>query len=248
MIKNFLAGVGYVLQGLSLISKKGIRPFVVIPLLINMIVFSFAIWIAKAQFDTLMNKLLGWLPSWLSWVEWLLYPLFVLLILIAVYYVFTIVANLIAAPFNSLLAEKVEMYLKGLPLPEFQSYKAMMKVVGKTLVSEFRKILYMLKWLLVLVIISIIPVVNIIAPFAWALYGGWMLALQYTDFPMGNHELFIDDELKRLRRHRASSLGFGGAILLMTTIPVLNFFAMPAGVAGGTAFWVNKLSKQAKRL
>ena len=243
MLTNFLAGVGYLFQGLSLITKKGIRPFVVIPLLINIVVFSFAIWMAKAQFDTLMDQLLGWLPSWLSWIEWLLYPLFALLILIAVYYAFTIVANLIAAPFNSLLAEKVELHLNGLPIPEFKGYKAMMKIVGKTVVSEFRKILYMLKWLILLIILSLIPVINIIAPLAWALYGAWMLALQYTDFPMGNHELFIKAELKLLRKYRASSLGFGGAVLLMTTIPVLNFFAMPAGVAGGTAFWVDRLSK-----
>ena len=243
MFKNFLAGISYLFQGLSLISKKEIRPFVVIPLLVNIGVFSFAIWIAKAQFDGIMARLLGWLPSWLSWVEYLLYPLFAIVILVAIYYVFTIIANLIAAPFNSLLAERVETHLNGLPMPEFKGYKAMMKTVGKTVLSETRKRLYMLKWLPVLIIISLIPGLNIIAPFAWALYGAWMLALQYTDYPMGNHELFVKDELKLLRKHRGSSLGFGGAVTLMTTIPVLNFFAMPAAVAGGTAFWVDRLSK-----
>jgi CysZ protein len=244
MLKNLVGGIGYLFQGLSLITKKGIRPFVIIPLVINIAVFSIAIWMAKTQFDTLMNKLLGWLPSWLSWVEWLFYPLFALLILVALYYVFTLVANLIAAPFNSLLAEKVELYLNGLPIPEFKGYKAM--IVGKTMLSEFRKILYMIKWLPLLILISIIPVINIIAPFAWALYGSWMLALQYTDYPMGNHELFVKEELKRLRKHRASSLGFGGAMMLMTMIPVLNFLAIPTGVASGTAFWVDKLSKESK--
>jgi CysZ protein len=243
MFKNFIAGTGYLFQGLSLISKKGIRPFVVIPLLVNIAVFSFAIWVAKAQFDAWMVQLLAWLPSWLSWVEYLLYPLFAVVIFVAVYYVFTIIANLIAAPFNSLLAERVEIHLNGLPMPEFKGYKAMLKIAGKTLLSESRKIIYMLKWLPVLIIISLIPGLNIIAPFAWALYGAWMLTLQYTDYPMGNHELFVKDELKLLRKHRSSSLGFGGAVTLMTTIPVLNFFAMPAAVAGGTAFWVARLSK-----
>ena len=70
-----------------------------------------------------------------------------------------------------------------------------------------------------------------------------MLALQYTDYPMGNHELFVKEELILLRKHRGRSLGFGGAVTLMATIPVINFLAMPAAVAGGTAFWVDKLSK-----
>jgi CysZ protein len=244
MLKNFLAGARYLFQGLSLISKKGIRPFVVIPLLVNIAVFSLAIWMAKIQFDAVMTMLLGWLPRWLAWVQWLLYPLFAILILVAIYYVFTIVANLIAAPFNSLLAEKVEKHLKGLPMPEFKGYKAMLKIVGKTILSESRKLLYMLKWLPLLIIISLIPVLNLIAPFAWVLFGAWMLALQYTDYPMGNHELFIKDELKRLRKHRATSLGFGGAVTLMMMIPILNFLAMPVAVAGGTAFWVQRLSKE----
>ena len=243
MFKNFFGGIGYLFKGLSLITKKGIRPYVLIPLLINIAVFSFAIWMAKSQFEILMVQLLGWLPSWLSWVQWLLWPLFAVLILVAIYYVFTIIANLIASPFNSLLAERVETHLNGLPMPEFKGYKAMMKNVGKSLVSESRKIIYMLKWLPILIIISIIPGVNLLAPFAWGLYGAWMLALQYTDYPMGNHELFVKEELVLLRKHRGRSLGFGGAVTLMTTIPVINFLTMPAAVAGGTAFWVDRLSK-----
>jgi len=60
---------------------------------------------------------------------------------------------------------------------------------------------------------------------------------------MGNHELFVKDELKGLRKYRASSLGFVGEITLMTMILVVNFFAIPTAGAGGTAFWVDRLSK-----
>ena len=243
MIKGFFEGIGYAFNGFSLILQKGIRPFVVLPLLINIVVFSLGIWLAKSQFDDLMAKMLGWLPSWLSWLEYLLWPLFAALIFIAVYYTFTIVANLLASPFNALLAERVEQKLNGLPIPEFKGYKALMGTIGKTILSEARKLLYMLKWLPVLLIISIIPVVNLIAPFAWALYGAWMLSLQYTDFAMGNHELFVKEELVLLRKNRSVSLGFGGTLTVLMMIPVINFFVMPVGVAGGTAFWVKRLSK-----
>jgi len=243
MIKGFIQGVGYALSGFSLITQKGIRPFVVVPLMINIVVFSLGIWLAKSQFDALMERMLGWLPGWLSWIEWLLWPLFAVLILIAVYYTFTIVANLIASPFNSLLAERVEQKLHGQPIPEFRGYKALIGTVGKTVGSELRKMLYTLKWLPVLLIISVIPGINFIAPFAWAIYGAWMLSLQYTDFSMGNHELYIKDELPLLRRNRSMALGFGGILTVLMMIPVVNFFVMPVGVAGGAAFWVKKLSE-----
>lgn len=240
MIGGFLKGISYVFTGLSLITQKGIRPFVVVPLLINMVIFSAGIWFASTQVDGLMQSLL---PGWLSWLEWLLWPLFFVLIFFAVFYTFSIIANLIAAPFNSILAERVEKRLKGLPVPEFQGYKSLPGIVARTFRSEFSKILYALKWLVLLLLITVIPVVNVIAPFAWAIYGAWMLAITYADYPMGNHELYFKEELPLLKKHRAHALGFGGTLSLITLIPVVNFLAMPVGVAGGTAFWVDRLSR-----
>ena len=242
MIDSFIKGIGIAFSGFSLVLKKGIRPFVVMPLLVNIVVFSLGIWLAYSQFNVLMDYMLGWLPSWLSWITYLLWPLFAGLIFIAVYYTFTIVANLLASPFNSLLAERVEQKLNGQPVPEFKGYKALIGTIGKSIMSELKKVLYMLKWLPILLIISLIPVVNVIAPFAWFAYGAWMLSLQYSDYAMGNHELFFKDELNVLRQNRAVALGFGGTLTILMMIPIVNFFVMPVGVAGGTALWVKKLS------
>lgn len=133
MLSGFIKGAGYALSGFSLIRQKGIRPFVVISLLVNIGVFSGGIWLAKYQFELYMSKLLAWLPSWLAWVEWLLLPLFAVLILITIFYSFTIIANLIAAPFNALLAERVEQKLNGQPVPEFTGYKTALRNAAKAL-------------------------------------------------------------------------------------------------------------------
>lgn len=242
MIQGFLQGVSFFFQGFPLIAKKGIRGFVLIPLLINVVVFSGAIWLAYTQFQRLMEGLTGWLPVWLSWVEWILLPFFAVLVLVIIYYTFSVIANFIASPFNSLLAERVEQQMNGLPLPDNSGFKAMMLNIGKTLGSEVKKVFYMLKWMPVLLLITVIPGLNLIAPAVWVLYGAWMYSLQYTDYPMGNHEMFIKDELAVLRKNRTHALGFGLATTVMTLIPVVNFFAMPVAVAGATAMWVKKLS------
>lgn len=242
MFTGFFKGISYALRGFPLIAQKGIRPFVIIPLLVNVAVFSLGIWLAKSQFDILIDKMLGWLPSWLSWIEWLLWPILAVLVLIVIFYSFTIIANLIASPFNALLAERVEQKLNGQAIPEFKGYKAALKNAGKAMASEVSKVMYSLKWLPLLIIITFIPVVNVISPFAWAVYGAWMLSLQYTDFAMGNHQLFVKDELPLLRKNRSVALGFGGVLTVLMMIPVVNFFVMPVGVAGGAAFWVDRLS------
>lgn len=238
---GFFKGFSYVLKGITLVSQKGIRPFVLVPLIINTIIFSLGIWFATSQVDSLLDSLL---PSWLSWLEWLLVPVFVILIFFATFYTFTIVANLLAAPFNAILSERVEARLHNRPVPEFQGYKTLPAIISRTFRSEAQKLMYMLKWFVVLLIITFIPVVNVISPFAWAFFGAWMLAVEYIDYPMGNHELYFQDELKALKRHRTYALGFGGTLSAMTLIPFVNFFVMPIAVAGATAFWVDRLANE----
>jgi CysZ protein len=240
MITGLFKGFGYISTGLSLITQPGIRPFVMVPLLINTVLFAGGIWLAKSQLEYWMARLL---PDWLSWLEWLLWPVFAVLIFFVVFYVFTLVANILAAPFNAVLAEKVEARLNGQPIPEFAGYKSLPALITRTFRSELSKLWYMGKWFVLLLILTVIPGVNIVAPVAWTLFGAWMLAIEYADYPMGNHNLFFRDELAALKKNRAEALGFGWLLSLMTVVPVLNFLSMPVGVAGGTALWVKKLSK-----
>jgi len=68
-----------------------------------------------------------------------------------------------------------------------------------------------------------------------------MLTIEYLDYPMANHLLHFSEQKRLLRQRKLLSYGFGGSSLLMTMIPVVNFFAMPVSVAGATAMWVGEL-------
>ena len=70
-----------------------------------------------------------------------------------------------------------------------------------------------------------------------------MMAIQYVDYPMGNHGLGFSDQRKLLAERRLTSLGFGAVIMICMIIPVVNFVVMPASVAGATAMWVEGCSK-----
>ena len=241
MISNLFKGFGHIFEGLKLITQPGLRRFVIIPLSINITLFGAATWYLLIKFDEWMSSLLPDFPDWLSWLEtaliWLLWPLFSIMILLVIFYSFTFVANLIAAPFNSLLAEKVEKHLTGQALdtgPSFPTTEMIKRSIG----SELSKLLYFLKWWILLLILTLIPLINLAAPFIWVLFGAWMLSLEYLDYPMANHNKFFKDINKQAIIKRSLSLGFGGGVMLFTSIPVLNLIAMPAGVAGATSLWV----------
>ena len=71
-----------------------------------------------------------------------------------------------------------------------------------------------------------------------------MLALEYSDYPLGNRGLSFRDQRRLLRKHWPRTLSFGGMTLLLTLIPVLNFLAMPAAVIGATLMWVREMPER----
>jgi CysZ protein len=75
------------------------------------------------------------------------------------------------------------------------------------------------------------------------MFSAWMLTLEYCDYPMGNHNMRFKAQRTLIGRKKLLGLGFGGATLLGTMIPLVNFFVMPAAVAGATALWVSQLKQ-----
>ncbi len=242
MTVNPLGGAGYLLRGMKLIMQPGLRRFVLIPLLINILVFCAAIWYGVSRFESFLAWMESEIPSWLHWLDWVLWPLFILVLVILVFYCFSLVANLLASPFNGLLAEKVELHLTGRPLNEGGGWKKVLVTLVPTLVDELRKLLFAALVAVPFLILFLIPGINLAAPILWFLYTAWMLTLEYSDYPMGNHGLRFREMRRRWRKNRALGLGFGAATAGLTMVPIVNFIMMPSAVAGATAMWVDELS------
>ncbi len=238
MPSNPLTGAGYLLTGARLIARPGLRRFVAIPLAVNVLVFSAGLAALIHWFDGFVQALQARVPTWLQWLDWVLWPLFALLALAVVFYGFALVANLIAAPFNSLLAERVERTLRGRGAVPEQGWATLLKDLVPTLIDELRKILYALTLAIPFLVLLFVP---LIGPVLWFAYTAWIMAVQYGDYPMGNHGLRLADQRKRLKGRRLEALGFGAAVAGGQMIPLVNFIIMPAAVAGATALWVRAL-------
>jgi CysZ protein len=239
-VKQSISGFGHLIKGLGLIWKPGLRRFVALPFLVNLLVFSGLVWLGIDQFEGFMNSMLPQ-EGFLSYLRWLLWPVFALAAVLIVFYTFTTIANLIAAPFNSLLAEKVEVHLSGRKPKESGP---LWKEIAPTIASELRKILYFLIRAVPLLLLFLIPGLNLIAPVLWIMFSAWFLALEYGDYPMANHQLKFADQHRRLKQQRLASMAFGGGVMLLMMIPVINFIAMPAAVAGATSMWVAMLKQE----
>jgi CysZ protein len=239
------SGFHYLLEGFRLIRQPGLRRYVAVPLLISILVFSGALFALGWWLDIMVDSLLAKIPGWLDWLRYLAWPIFTLAGVLVVFYSFSILTNLVAAPFNGMLAEAVEQHLTGQPIAT-GGWRALLKDVLPSLFSELRKLLYFVLRAVPMGILFFIPGVNLAAPLLWALFSAWMLAIEYADYPMANHRLMFSAQRKLLRGRRVLAWGFGGGTLLMTMVPLLNFLAMPVAVAGATAMWVGEFRSAAQ--
>lgn len=231
-------GIDCFFKGFRLVREPGLRQYVLIPLAINFVVLSVVMFYGLSQYDGLVAAITGWLPDWLAFLAGVMTFLAAVMIFAVGIYLFTIIANIIASPFNAILSEKVEDRLvPGLS----RETPGVMLIVGRSVAREFSKLMYLLPRLLGLLILSVIPGINAIAPFAWILFGGWMMAVQYVDYGADNNQVSFPQLKVKLGQARFQALLFGLVVYFLLAIPLLNLFLIPVAVAGGTVLWVEHL-------
>lgn len=234
---NPLLGMRYFGRGLALLPNKGLKRFVAIPIVINALLMSALIYFAGGWLVEQIDALIAWLPSWMSWLSWLLVPIAVLTLISITLYFFSALVNLIASPFNGLLSEAVEVQVKGDSIPD----ESVAALIARTIPRELRKLAYFIPRYIALLIISFIPVVNVVSPVLWFVFGAWVLTLQYLDYSLDNNGHSFSDLHKALKIEPLTTLGFGFVVALGFMVPLLNLLVMPAAVCGATLYWSEKI-------
>lgn len=232
-MKEFICGFLCLWEGLRWLGRERLRAHLILPSLVSLLSFSLAIWMGYDLFGGLLDRFLPE-DAWYSAIRWLLWPLFALAVALVVFYGFTLVANLVGAPFNGRLAAEVERLETG-KLPQggdLPFAAAILPALG----SEIQKIGYYLLRAIPLLVLFVIPGLNLLAPPLWLLLNAWFLALEYCDFSLENHDVPFSKQKQWLRRHRWGAIGFGSAVVLMMMVPLLNLATMPAAVIGATLF------------
>lgn len=233
-----MSGFDCFLDGFNLIRQPGLRRYFIVPTLINAAVLIAILTVTFQYFDSWVDGIMGYFPDWMSALYWLIWFFAFIVVLVLVVFIFTFVANIVASPFNAILSVKVEQHLTGkAPVSAVSPWLVLPRAIAR----EAGKLLYILPRLVGLMILTIIPVINVVSPVLWILFGAWMMAVEYSDYGADNNDVSFRELRTRLSRRRFQAILFGLPAYLLLTVPIVNLVLMPVGVAGGTRFYVEKL-------
>lgn len=237
---NHKGGAAYFFQGFELIKTKGIKRFVFVPFLINIVLFSTAFYFLLDYIQMSVDYIVGIIPDWLSFIRdgliYILWPVAIITVLLIFALVFGTLANWIAAPFNGLLSEKVERYLTGETMGDEGLLDAL-KDTPRTLGREFSKLGYFIPRAIgFLLLFFFLPIFGQII---WFLFTAWMMAIQYVDYPYDNHKTTFRVTRDSLRQDKSRAFSFGIMVNVFSFIPVVNFIVMPVSICGATAMYVD---------
>ena len=230
---NPVLAASYLFKGLALLGSAPLRHFILIPILINIVLYSAALTLGYYYIDSLIN---AFIPSWPHWLHWLLWPLFFVSFFIVGFFSFTVLANLIAAPFYGKLAAKT------LTLINPDAIAVSEQPLTKVLLAESKRVLYILRLAIPLLVISFIPGINLIAPLLWALFSAWSMSLEYMAYPLENAGILFIEQKQLLKSMRWGALSFGGIAVLGLSIPIINIIIAPTAVIAATLY-VNEVSE-----
>lgn len=247
-MNDFLQGMRYLPLGLRQLFQPGLRRWVLLPLLTSLLLCGLLFTLSILALHQYLNDWLSRLPDWLAFLHNVIWVLAMLFTLLALALSFTGIANLVAAPFNSWLAEKVIALHAPQRLPA--ESPPLLPATLSSLKRELRKIGWILRTFLLLALAFIatwllawLPGVNIalgslVSAFGFV-FAAWAMSIEYSDYPLDATQQPFTALREHTRRHRLKTLGLGSACALTAMVPLLNILVMPAAVCAGTLLWLD---------
>ena len=222
----FLA-LSCLIQGFKLLNHPQLRKYLLIPLLINITLYTAAFVLGYHWLGIALEQLI---PDKLAWLSWILWPLFFISCMVILFFSFTLLSNLIASPYYSQLSAKT------LEIISQQSHPIREQPWNKVFFGEVQRIGYLLLRLLPLLLLFLIPLLNVLAPVLWSLFAARGIAMEFMAYPLENRGMPFQEQKKYLQQSSLGNLIFGSAVGLAITLPIVNLFVGQAAVIGATLY------------
>jgi CysZ protein len=229
--------------------ERALWPWALVPFVLNLVAFGLAAAAFWANLDALAGPLQRFLavPTPEHWYGYLLAaPLWLLASLVklvlvvafgvALYFAFTAIGGVIAAPFLDVLSERVEELARGRLPPQAPGLAALARRSLRSVFEEGKRVGFLLALQAVLLLVGLVPGLQPFAAAASLAVAVLFLPLVYTGFALDRRGIRFADRRRWVFAHPLESAAFGGFALALFVVPGLSFFCLPWLVTAGTLF------------
>jgi CysZ protein len=233
---TILSGFLSVFQGLGLArNEKKLWPFFIVPFLLNVIILTA---IFAGSWLTVNPWLQGLVEgdAWYNNVaEAVISPVLAILLGIGTVFSYSILGNILIAPFSDFLSEKQEVILHGEDFDEPLSPMVLAKDVARAISNALRLVVAMLLINLVVLFFNLIPGIGSLIYSAISfLVTAFFMGFQFFDFPLERRRFTFREKRSILLKHFGSTVGVGIAFFLISFIPLFGFLGFNLGTLGAT--------------
>lgn len=150
-----------------------------------------------------------------------------ILIFFIVNWTFVLVVSIIASPFNDLLSERCEKFLKGeKPKNAFNSLKDRFAMIFTIIFNEIKKISFIVILSIMAFVLNFFPLFTPITLVLTSL----LMAINFLDYSWSRHNLSMSKCFEDLKKNFMTYALAGFAFMFLMTIPIVNLLALPFGV------------------
>jgi CysZ protein len=241
MLKEIGLGLSTYLQALTFIRSNRLWKYIIIPALINLLIFIGA--------SVFVWQYTGMLSNWLvdltgadsisgttgNVLEWIIVALVKIISFFLYFKLYRYTILLLSAPALALLAEKTQEILTGTshPFHAGQLLRDILRGVGITLKNLVKELAFTLP----LYLLALIPIITPFATLAILLIESYFVGFSMIDYRNEFKRLSARESNLMIKRHRGLAVGNGLAFNILLLIPVLGVLLAPplGAVAAGLA-------------
>ncbi len=226
-MRNVFLGFAYLWRGVKYIFKhRKCWYLLVVPALVNLMLLIFLVLVVVI----LLSYWLGMtLPEvwWATLISIMIVGSATVLVLFLGIMLFVSVGSIVAAPFYEALSSGVDQEVPRIDQPWWKeialSFKnSLSKLAWFALIQVFLLIMLFIPFVVGMVTYTVVGFVAAVL----------FLALEYLDLVFDRRGVRFNDRLRWCLHHKWYVLGFGSAVFIGLTIPVVNLLVPPAAAVG----------------
>ena len=229
-----------VFSSLSLVKQHRLYAYFIIPFFLNIIILSSIFYLSFHTLKPLIYDLITGSGFIFDALRTIITPLLIIIQVIITIFIYSIVGNIITAPFNDFLSRKIEIKIFGENFDEKFSFKTLITDILRVAGNLVKLLLLIIVAHLLIFLLNLIPVLGSILYAALSfLITAFFFGFQFYDFPLERRRYTFGKKLKTAFRFIRQVMGVGAGFFLLSMIPVINFLGLNMATIAATVMFSN---------